>query len=172
MSDEDTFSAKSSLACLRLPFENTLIVILVLLFGFFVWVAMVSATLPDSLETMEVGPGRFPLAGAVLGMVSCLFAFAYSVKRKIQDKQNAARQSRVDYLEIRRPVSILLGVVLICLWVEGMSEIGFYITSILITPLFLLLGGERRLSWIVSFTAIFVLFIYLCFSLLLHIDFP
>ncbi|WP_417277061.1 tripartite tricarboxylate transporter TctB family protein [Castellaniella sp.] len=157
---------------LHLPFAKALMGVLAALFVLFAWITVESLRFPSSVETAEVGAGRFPLISGIGGMVSCAGAFYYAVRRAIRARVGAAVGTPEDTLEIKGPLSIFVAGLLIVGWVEGMSVVGFYTCSLVLVPAILLLGGERRPLWIILFTVGFLVAVYSCFSLLLHIDFP
>lgn len=150
--------------------DVALVVASLLILAIFVWVIVQSLAFPEPFNEAEVGPGRVPMLAAVAGIVSCVMVLFFSVKHWVHGAGRTGMPA--GRLQIRRPLAIVGASFLIIAWVEAMPRVGFYPASAVIVPLFMLLGGERRIWWLVLSSVGFVLAMYLCFALLLHIEFP
>ncbi|WP_161495300.1 tripartite tricarboxylate transporter TctB family protein [Advenella sp. S44] len=125
----------------------------------FGWIAWLSHGFPPPLNPVDVGPGKVPTLIAYLGMICSVVLF-------VQAGRITTR------IELRRPAAVASGMLVIAGYVLLIPFVGFYITSVFAVPALMLVGGERRpLRLLLSSTG-FVLFIYLCFQLLLGVEFP
>lgn len=125
----------------------------------FSWVAWLSLEFPPALNPVDVGPGKVPLIAASLGIICSIVLFF-----------QAARIA--SNIEIQRPAAVVSGMLVIVGYVLLIPITGFYAVSLFAVPLLMLVGGERRPVRLILCSAGFVFFIYLCFQLLLGVEFP
>lgn len=136
----------------------TRVVAILCLFAFG-WIAWLSLAFPPPLNPVDVGPGRVPSFVAYLGMICSIVLFVQA--GHIHNK-----------IELRRPAAVGAGMLVITGYVLLIPLVGFYITSVFAVPALMLVGGERRPLRLLLSSAGFVIFIYLCFQLLLGVVFP
>ena len=125
----------------------------------FCWVAWLSRDFPPALNPVDVGPGKVPLLAACMGMICSVVLFF-----------QAGRIA--SSIEFQRPAAVASGMLVIVGYVLLIPIVGFYAVSLLAIPLLMLVGGERRPVRLILCSAGFVFFIYLCFQLLLGVEFP
>lgn len=125
----------------------------------FSWIAWLSRDFPPALNPVDVGPGKVPLLAACMGMICSVVLFF-----------QAGRIAST--IEFQRPAAVASGMLVMMGYVLLIPIAGFYAASLLVVPLLMLVGGERRPVRLILCSAGFVLFIYLCFQLLLGVEFP
>lgn len=125
----------------------------------FAWVAWLSRSFPPPFNPADVGPGEVPSLAAYVGMTCSVLMFIVAGRF-------------TGRLELRRPKSVLSGILVISGYVVLIPFLGFYVMSGVAVPLLMLAGGEHRPLRLVLAAAGFDLFIYLCFQLLLGVQFP
>jgi len=129
----------------------------------FAWMAWQSMAFPAAYNTAEVGPARVPLIACTGGILASIGLIIHAFLRK---------SDSMPAIAIRKPLGVLATLALTFLWVWGMPHIGFYLASVIVVPLIMLAGGERR-PLMLGLTAVgFVVFVHVCFSFLLDIEFP
>lgn len=134
-------------------------VLAILCFLAFIWIAWLSRDFPSALNPVDVGPGKVPLLAACMGMICSIVLFFQA--------------SRIaSSIEFQRPAAVASGMLVMVGYVLLIPVVGFYAVSLLAVPLLMLIGGERRAVRLILCTAGFVFFIYLCFQLLLGVEFP
>ncbi|HLU04825.1 MAG TPA: tripartite tricarboxylate transporter TctB family protein [Advenella sp.] len=131
----------------------------VVCFVAFSWIAWLSREFPPALNPVDVGPGKVPMLVAGLGIICSVVLFF-----------QAARIA--SNIEIQRPAAVASGMLVMMGYVLLIPIAGFYAVSLFAVPLLMLVGGERRPVRLILCSAGFVLFIYLCFQLLLGVEFP
>jgi len=149
----------SQQAMIRLPVRVCTRLVAIICFAAFVWVIWAAQSLPVAFNPVDVGPARVPTLAALLGLVCCVLLFL-----------QAGRLS--DPIELGRPLSVAAGALILLAYVLAMPRVGFYPASFVAAALLMLAGGERRLWLIAGFAVGFCVFIYLCFDLILGVQFP
>ncbi|MVW72728.1 tripartite tricarboxylate transporter TctB family protein [Bordetella sp. 15P40C-2] len=125
----------------------------------FAYIAWVARSFPPPFNEADVGPAQLPTMAAVLGMLACCWLYW------------TARQLR-GQTEIGRPLRVLSGVIAIGAYVMLMPVFGFYPTSFVAVAILMAASGEHR-AWVLLTTAVSVcLFVYVCFDLILDVQFP
>jgi len=103
------------------------------------WIAYRSLLFPPSFNPVDIGAGRVPLGTAIVGIVCSVVLFILA----------GASQKQI---EIRHPLKVFFGAVLVLLYAYVMPYVGFYIASVVAVPLLLFNGGERRWLWLLLYT--------------------
>ncbi|PLC55319.1 hypothetical protein CR155_03705 [Pollutimonas nitritireducens] len=129
----------------------------------FVWMAWLSMAFPDPFNNAEVGPARVPLIASAGGILTGLGLIVHAFRQK---------SNYMPPVAIRKPLGVFAALLFTILWVEAMPRMGFYFASGVVVPLIMFAGGERRPLMLVSAAVGFVVFVHLCFSFLLDIEFP
>lgn len=163
MSSGQTNSTDKAPAVLMLSGRAVLVVVALLSSGCFIWMAWQSMAFPAAFNTAEVGAARVPLIACTGGILASIGLIVHAIRRKVDN---------ISTIVIRKPLGILTALALTILWVLGMPHIGFYLASVIVVPLIMLAGGERRPLMLVLSAISFVVFVYVCFSFLLDIEFP
>lgn len=148
---------------LMLNARVALVLVALLSLGCFIWMAWQSMAFPAAYNTAEVGAARVPLIACTGGILTSIGLIVHAVRRK---------SASVAAIEIRKPLGVLVALALTFLWVWGMPRIGFYLASVMVVPLIMLAGGERRPLMLLLSAVGFVVFVHVCFTLLLDIEFP
>lgn len=163
MSPELTNSTDKAPAVLMLNGRVALVVVALLSLCCFTWMAWQSTAFPAAFNSAEVGAARVPLIACTGGILTSIGLIVHAIRRKFDSMATIA---------IRKPLGVLVALALTILWVWGMPHIGFYLASVVVVPLIMLAGGERRPMMLVLSTIGFVVFVHVCFSFLLDIEFP
>ncbi|HLU02139.1 MAG TPA: tripartite tricarboxylate transporter TctB family protein [Advenella sp.] len=163
MSQERTPSIDKEPAVLVLSGRVALLIVALLGLCGFTWMAWQSMAFPAAFNTAEVGAARVPLIACTGGILSSIGLIVQAVRRKFDS---------IPAIAIRKPLGVLAALALTILWVWGMPHIGFYLASVIVVPLIMLAGGERRPMMLVLSAIGFVVFVHVCFSFLLDIEFP
>lgn len=144
---------------MTLPVRSSTRLVAIICFAAFVWVIWTAQSLPAAFNSADVGPARVPTLAALLGLICCVVLFL-----------QAGRLS--DPLEIGRPLAVLAGALTILAYVLAMPRVGFYPASFVASALLMMAGGARRIWALAGFSVGFCAFIYLCFDLILNVQFP
>ena len=163
MSSDQTNSTEKAPTALLLSGRVVLVVVALLSLCCFTWMAWQSMAFPAAFNTAEVGAARVPLIACTGGILASMGLIVNAIRRKVDN---------ISTIVIRKPLGILTALALTILWVLGMPHIGFYLASVVVVPLIMLAGGERRLLVLVLSAVGFVVFVQVCFSFLLDIEFP
>lgn len=144
---------------MRLPMRASTRLVAIICFAAFAWVIWTAQSLPPAFNAADVGPARVPTLAALLGVICSVGLFF-----------QAGRLS--GPLEVGRPLAVLAGVLTILAYVLAMPEVGFYPASLIASALLMLAGGVRRIWALAGFSLAFGAFIYVCFDLILNVQFP
>lgn len=143
--------------------ELILIPVLILALCYFGWMTWESVAFPKPFNKAEVGAARVPLIAAAGGGLTSLAILAHIF---------IGKSHHIERVEIQRPLGVMAVLILTIIWVAAMPRVGFYIASVFVVPLIMFAGGERRPTMLLSSAIGFVVFVHLCFALLLDIEFP
>lgn len=144
---------------MSLPVRSSTRLVAIICFAAFAWVIWTAQSLPAAFNAADVGPARVPTLAALLGLICSAGLFV-----------QAGRLS--GSLEVGRPLAVLAGALTITAYVLAMPRVGFYPASFVACALLMLAGGVRSIWALASFSAGYCAFIYLCFDLILNVQFP
>lgn len=115
---------------------------------------------PPAFNPADIGPARVPYIAAGIGGLCGLWLLV-----------GGGSEAHVR-IEIPRSAWVAGGALAIVLFGLLMSRLGFYPVAAIAVPSIMAAGGERR--WIILMAASlgFLFFVYLCFDLLLNVEFP
>jgi putative tricarboxylic transport membrane protein len=133
--------------------------------GFYLWEAF---KLPPPLSASDIGAGRFP---SIVGIAVLLLAAPLTLHAVITRSRRAAGASD-RRVTVNRPVAVALAMVMTVLLAVSFPMLGAYATSILIVGSLMLISGERRWWLLLTIPVLSAVLIYLCFGLLLNVQFP
>ena len=114
------------------------------------------------LNTFDSGPTAFP------AMISASL-FITAVWMMVQEFRRLPGSQPV---KAKRFGANIVSAILIILYAFSMPYAGYYLSTLVFIPAFLLASNERRWRWILLITAILLLFNYLSFDRLLGVSLP
>ncbi|QHJ70132.1 tripartite tricarboxylate transporter TctB family protein [Planococcus halotolerans] len=129
-----------------------------------VWFLVNALFLPGDPGTADVGPAVFPILSAVgLIVASLVYLFKVFSNRKKAEQEKITIDNRNKVLSA---IGILIAYVLL------IDLVGYYISSIIMIPLLLVISGVRNILRVGILSVGFLIFIFVGFDTLLGIPLP
>lgn len=128
------------------------------------WFLVNALFLSGNSGTADVGPSAFP----ILSASGIIIASVFYIVRALKNKQI----NNSERLVISNKIKVLVSIGVLVLYILAMEFLGYYISSIIFIPLFLMVAGVKRVAKVVSVSAGFILFVYVGFDILLGIPMP
>lgn len=114
------------------------------------------------LNQFDAGPDAFP-------MLISASLFVTAVWMMLQEFRQLPNSLPI---KTKRFSANILSAVLIIFYAFSMPYAGYYLSTLVFIPAFLIASNERRWKWIMVITAILLLFNYLSFDKLLGVSLP
>ena len=114
------------------------------------------------LNAFDSGPAAFPLLISASLLATAVWMMAQEFRRLPASPPVTAKRFKAN----------ILSATLIILYAFSMPYAGYYLSTLIFIPAFLLAGNERRWKWILLITAILLVFNYLSFDRLLGVSLP
>jgi hypothetical protein len=149
----------------RLRFEWCEVGVCLLLVALSVWFLLEARGLAEEYTDGSVGAATFPTAIAFLLVLAASGLVFRSAKRLVA-------RAFEHPVEIRRPLSILAGIVLVALFPSAMETLGYYPTAAVWLVLFGYMASVRRPLHLGGLTAGFLLFTWVVFEKILGTPLP
>lgn len=129
-----------------------------------IWFLVNALFLPGDAGTADVGPSVFPILSAV-GLIVASIIYLIKVIRE-KNKSGQEKITINNRNKVLSAIGILIAYVLI------IDVIGYYIASVIMIPLLLVISGIRNVVRIGILSMGFLLFIFVGFDTLLGIPLP
>lgn len=114
------------------------------------------------LNPFDIGAAAFPILISASLFITSVWMMFQEFRRLPNSVPIKAKRFRAN----------IFSAVLIILYTFSMPYVGYYLSTLVFIPAFLVASNERRWKWIIIITAILLLFNYLSFDRLLGVSLP
>lgn len=148
--------------CAGMSFAHGEFIAGLVLSGWGLWFYLLASKFPRPFNPFDVGPATFPKLIATALIILGLTLSALAVRKF----------GSSGLITVKRKASILASILLFIVYALTIPLTGYYISTAFFIPAMLLLAGETRVLVLGATTALFLLFAFGIFDLLLGVPLP